>query len=567
MKLNKLLKGSLSMVLIGALVTGMLLPTAIGKNTAIVEATEGAKIIDTAISTVSFSNTVTGIENMNATSTDSKLVTDDEHGSVLQLGKSKRSYDRTKGVELVNPFVGKTDLVESLVDGLRNNGVIYNGTTADETWLENGIPALDPLAMPLEGRTYPFPKYTKGVSVSMWVKAPADYSNSLDEEDWNNVPILFSFNRESMDKGLGTLLINMNGDVLFIGGTENYDETGQPCEVKNAVDFVYDKNAEVKKDVVSNKGQWVYVTMVIENDWISVYYNGEATEASIRSLKVGKNFTKCFNRGFGYRGALEENPSEIYKLWPRMLQGFTEEERANNDFSNFEHYFYQQSTCDSIMEYLIDDETSLYLGGAYAQSWYSNTTYRDAMNGVKIDDVSFFDRILTEEEVAQLYSEVKPAQPTETPAPTETPEPTEAPTEVVVSTETPKPTETPEVTETPKPTETPAPTETPTEVVVPTETPAPTKVPTEAPVVTETPVPTETLVPVEYWYGDVDKNGNVTAEDALSILKHVVKLELIEEEIAILLADVNQNEAIEAADALEALKVVVKLKEAKKYIG
>ncbi len=547
MKLNKLSKGVFSIALTAVLIAGMGIPTAIGSNAAVAEATEGGKIIDTAISTVSFSNTVTGIANMNATSTDSKVVTDDSHGSVLQLGKSKLAYNKTKGVELVNPFVGKTDLVESLVDGLKNNGVIYNGTTADETWLENGIPALDPLAMPLEGRTYPFPKYTKGVSVSMWVKAPADYSNTLDEKDWNNVPILFSFNRESMDKGLGTLMINMNGDVLFIGGTENYDETGQPCEVKNAVDFVYDKDAEEKKDVVSNKGEWVYVTMVIENDWISVYYNGEPTEASIRSLKVGKNFTKCFNRGFSYRGALEENPSEIYKLWPRMLHGFTEEERANNDFSNFAHYNYQQSTCDSIMEYLIDDETSFYLGGAYAQSWYSNTTYRDAMSGVKIDDVSFFDRILTAEEVTQLYSEVKPAEPT--------PEPTSEPTPV--------PTEIPEPT--PEPTETPEPSQEPTETPKPTETVEPTLVPTETP--EPTPIPTETPEPVEYWYGDVDKNDNVTAEDALSILKHVVKLQLIEEQISMTLADITKNGAIEADDALEVLKVVVKLREGEKYIG
>ncbi len=138
-----------------------------------------------------------------------------------------------------------------------------------------------------------------------------------------------------------------------------------------------------------------------------------------------------------------------------------------------------------------------------------------------------------------VWAEVKP---TPTPKPTATP--TSAPTP------TPKPTATP----TPKPTDTVAPTETPTPK--PTETAAPTETPTPKP--TETVAPTETPTPQLYLMGDVNLDDKVTATDALAVLKHVVKLEMLEE-TATILADMDANDELEATDALEILKVVVKL--------
>ncbi len=64
--------------------------------------------------------------------------------------------------------------------------------------------------------------------------------------------------------------------------------------------------------------------------------------------------------------------------------------------------------------------------------------------------------------------------------------------------------------------------------------------------------------PDKYYLGDVDMNGNVTAEDALLALKVVVKLETLNEQ-QMFLGDTNGNLLLEAADALEILKVVVKL--------
>lgn len=63
---------------------------------------------------------------------------------------------------------------------------------------------------------------------------------------------------------------------------------------------------------------------------------------------------------------------------------------------------------------------------------------------------------------------------------------------------------------------------------------------------------------VAQYYGDVDQDGEVTAKDALRVLKHVVKLELLPED-GLVLADMDRDESITAKDALEILKTTVRL--------
>ncbi len=67
------------------------------------------------------------------------------------------------------------------------------------------------------------------------------------------------------------------------------------------------------------------------------------------------------------------------------------------------------------------------------------------------------------------------------------------------------------------------------------------------------------------YYGDANADYFVDANDALIILKHVVKLQKITDATALQLADVDHNEVIEAADALSTLKIVVKLQEAEVF--
>ncbi len=68
----------------------------------------------------------------------------------------------------------------------------------------------------------------------------------------------------------------------------------------------------------------------------------------------------------------------------------------------------------------------------------------------------------------------------------------------------------------------------------------------------------EGIHPQEFLYGDTDEDGQVTASDALLVLKHVVKLDILEG-IPLKAADVNTDESIAAEDALNILKYVVKL--------
>ncbi len=61
-------------------------------------------------------------------------------------------------------------------------------------------------------------------------------------------------------------------------------------------------------------------------------------------------------------------------------------------------------------------------------------------------------------------------------------------------------------------------------------------------------------------YGDVDGNGKITSDDALAVLKHVVKLKTLTPEEG-KAADVDGNKEITADDALWILKKIVKVTE------
>lgn len=64
-----------------------------------------------------------------------------------------------------------------------------------------------------------------------------------------------------------------------------------------------------------------------------------------------------------------------------------------------------------------------------------------------------------------------------------------------------------------------------------------------------------------FYYGDVDLNNVVDATDALAVLRHAVKLYVIEDAIALHLSDTDYDGEIGASDALKILKVAVRLEE------
>lgn len=550
------------------------------------------KVAESAIMKVDFSSNE-NIQTLNAAENMSKRVEATDAGYVLQLGKPQKG-ENTRGVELKNPFAGKKEYVQTLAQALENNGVVYNGLTSDEGVRANGtlLPDtqtgwLDVDSIPMAGRTYPHPSWTNGMSVSAWVYVPQTATK--------DVPLI-SFTREDIDTGIGALTLYLSGKIVFYGGTHG-GENESNLQIANSVSFEYDKDAKTKRDPFTQKGKWVFVTMSVQNDWIDVYFDGVKAKGRVPSgFEVGKHFTKTFNYGFSYRGAIYEKPSEIYKNFRDLLKNFTAEERANNDFSNFAHYTFLNSYCDSIMHFVTDPQTKIYVGGEKKIMAFNTAWYQKEVEGVQVDDVMFFGKNLSAQEAADLYMEVegKPvtkvtpvvnepaptAKPTNLPKataiPRVTPSPTPTPTVAPTTTPTPEPTATPTVAPTATPTVAPtvAPTEAPT-ATPPTEAPTATP-PTEAPTATppteeptaeptETPTTEPTETPVTYSYGDVGMDGKVDANDALSVLKHVVRLEIIEDQTALKLADITKDGNIDANDALGILKVVVKLDAEEQY--
>ena len=70
--------------------------------------------------------------------------------------------------------------------------------------------------------------------------------------------------------------------------------------------------------------------------------------------------------------------------------------------------------------------------------------------------------------------------------------------------------------------------------------------------------PTESMVP-EYTLGDINQDGNIDARDALLVLKHAAKIEIIEDQISYFAADINEDGGIDAKDALIILKIAAKI--------
>lgn len=60
-------------------------------------------------------------------------------------------------------------------------------------------------------------------------------------------------------------------------------------------------------------------------------------------------------------------------------------------------------------------------------------------------------------------------------------------------------------------------------------------------------------------YGDVNRDGKITAQDSLLILRYTIGLKKLDD-IQMILANVNGDSRVTAADSLEVLRYSVKLK-------
>ncbi len=68
-----------------------------------------------------------------------------------------------------------------------------------------------------------------------------------------------------------------------------------------------------------------------------------------------------------------------------------------------------------------------------------------------------------------------------------------------------------------------------------------------------------------YWYGDANADGVLSVDDAIRVLRHLVKLVTIEGELETTLADVDHSGDIQTADAIGILRMLVNLQQREEY--
>lgn len=191
-----------------------------------------------------------------------------------------------KGIQFEWPYIGRTDLVETLEQAGITSEII--GKVPAEKLNKNE----DLFDFDYE---FPRPKWNTGVSISFWSKQKWQQDGQS-----NFSPVLTIKRTAYCDKHLGTseggygdvserhgakgdcdyaLVVRANGSVAFECG----DSTGNEFRADN---YIADKD-----------DTWTFYTVTITNDWITVYINGQ--EMVYQNVDLSKDI-RCeyFNAGF-----------------------------------------------------------------------------------------------------------------------------------------------------------------------------------------------------------------------------------------------------------------------------
>ncbi len=411
--------------------------------------------------------------------------------------------------------------------------------TNGEAVVKNPLAGMDLSETPSYSGKYPV--WKKGATITYWEYIPSKVSaegvalsftgthRAVKDHDW---PLYVEqepgYEHRFEDNG-GTYSLVREGDVHSglqistfgsIGFSEddcvsgwnvnNYsNEYGQQLEFqqKNYY-YIFANKSGTTNPLVSKKGAWHFVALVIQNDGIDTYIDGTKTTNS--QYNVWGNGTSIDKSGM-YVGGQAFN----------LGYGWKEKYRADHTSDTFSHGIL-------LLDFLTDENTRLSIGGK-AGLWETL-----AMNdfttpkGIRISDVSGYGQILTTQQIKDLMQGTEPDVP---PVPTKSPEPAESETPV------PSESEVPAESETPKPGE--------------SETPKPGESETPKPGENETPAPA-------YRVGDPDMDGKITAEDALFVLQAAAKL-LQPSDQQRSLADADRDGKLTAEDALQILKYAAKL--------
>lgn len=190
----------------------------------------------------------------------------------------------------------------------------------------------------------------------------------------------------------------------------NSDDFDQIVTLRHYNQLYFDGD-EMVTNLDTGAEKWHYVTIVIENDWVVTYVDGVAADPELdyffnketpgasltETAFQQRNAGKMFNKGKGLRGIFAYGAANVGD-WPA-------DGTANTSPAN--------AVGMSMLDWISDENTELYLGGtAYGAEALGQG--RGTVEGVCLDDVSFFDKALSEDDAVALYNEVKGAVSTNT---------------------------------------------------------------------------------------------------------------------------------------------------------
>ncbi len=301
---------------------------------------------------------------------------------------------------------------------------------------------------------------------------------------------------------------------------------------------VVDENFD-ERETLLESSEWHYITYVIKNDSISLYVDGVVQDEAMftntvaeSTLEVGQSF----NRGFGYHNSASDAViSDIISetggagMFTQLEGYLIGGKNAKDDEKNIikdedgNRLIGYNGNCnaDTLMEYLTDENTKLFIGedGPSSAADLIGTEFGSKAD-TYVGTICFYDVPLTPEEVTAAY-EAAVKDPTSNSLPIKTP---------------------------------PVPGEN-TPPATGDATTAPPTPPVSGDATTAPPTP-----PVEEGLpGDADLNGTVELKDATLVLKAALNIENIEEGQAFTNADINKNGQIDLEDATMTLKIALNI--------
>ena len=170
---------------------------------------------------------------------------------------------------------------------------------------------------------------------------------------------------------------NIRNQLVWHGSVP-YNSADGESEMKNLL------NAE--NDDIETAAKWHMVTVVIQNDWIDFYIDGELFEgADMGSFNCfGNAFgasaaNKSFNAGFGLRG--------LYQLGAVARADYLSGNRSGT----------------LLVEWLALEETTFSIGGTNGEHAFGALGHTERVAEFEIDDISFYTDLPGKEDIRNLY--------------------------------------------------------------------------------------------------------------------------------------------------------------------